>query len=883
MRNRRLLLWAICFGVHAILARTGGAQTTGEMIEGRDVILVVDARTTAPVQHGLAELTKALKKRGLRAVRQKVVGTRKHLHLVIGQTGSSPTVDSLLSELNATVPQRPESLCIKRLRGGSPPVILIAGRDARGLMYALLEVARAVELAPPDADPFSAVEEATESPQLAVRSISMSLYNADLEREWYYNEEFWRSYFDMLVRNRCNNFTLTFANQASYLNPPYPFLLHLPEYPNVKAIGLSDQDRERNLAMLRTISGMARGRGLDFTFAIWTQRPMYGPSMVEGISRGDGEDDTLPTEYCAAALKRLLQECPAITGVQFRITESGIPYDHRQAEFYGAQCQAVRECGRPVRVDLRYKRLRAETIQAVVATGLDVTVSTKFWCEHMGLAYHPCVVDKHNRPSQRYSYGAMLYYPRPYRVVYRMWTVGSQRILLWGDPDYARRFSRSCLLGGGEGFEVFAPLTNKGYGNAPGKWRILTDRSYEHYTWEYERYWMFYLVFGRMGYNPDCNPGVWRREFRHRFGEAASDLEAAYRQASQIITLVTAARLPAASEWSYWPEMDTGGPLEAYMCIPPSDTAQFYAIKPFKKVPGTGEAWQSDIRGYVQDTVAGELRAKWTPPRVSQRLRELADQTLGAVEAARQAVRDPESAEFRSTELDMRILAHLALYHAEKTLAGTHLEFFHATTAVGRIPKALEHIKKAAAAWEQIVRFADGAYHPKLVFSNREPTHWKDKLPEVRGDVAYVEGLLKEHGGKGEKFRIFPGESSLASSPNIQHTPITTLRPGGDLRITARVTSPTPLRRVVLHYRPVNQKMDWRETDMRPVAGNRFEATVTAREILARWDSMYYIEALLEGGGGQLWPSWEEGAPYVVVTLERDSGFRSERTRRCRH
>ena len=32
---------------------------------------------------------------------------------------------------------------------------------------------------------------------------------------------------------------------------------------------------------------------------------------------------------------------------------------------------------------------------------------------------------------------------------------------------------------------------------------------------------------------------------------------------------------------------------------------------------------------------------------------------------------------------------------------------------------------------------------------------------------------------------------------------------------------------------------------------------------------MYYLEALA-GDGGSLWPSWEEGPPYVVVTPNRN-------------
>jgi hypothetical protein len=187
---------------------------------------------------------------------------------------------------------------------------------------------------------------------------------------------------------------------------------------------------------------------------------------------------------------------------------------------------------------------------------------------------------------------------------------------LWGDPDYAARFARSCRVGGGEGFEIFAPLTNKGYGNEAGTWHIFADRSYEHFTWEHERYWYFYLAFGRLGYNPETDAEVWRRELRRRFGAAADDLETAYRHASQLLPLLTAARLPSASEWSWWPEMDTGDRLIEYMYAQASDPAQFYAIRTWKRTPRWRcEAWDATVRGYAEMPPLGNCRGRLRPSR----------------------------------------------------------------------------------------------------------------------------------------------------------------------------------------------------------------------------------------------------------------------------
>ena len=123
--------------------------------------------------------------------------------------------------------------------------------------------------------------------------------------------------------------------------------------------------------------------------------------------------------------------------------------------------------------------------------------------------------------------------------------------------------------------------------------------------------------------------------------------------------------------------MDTGDRLPEYMVTPPSDTGQFYGIRAWKPTPGwRADGWDSTA-GYVDDAVAGKLRGKTTPPQVAHRLRALADQTLTAIDMARREATD--APELMATTLDFAVLAHLAQYHAEKTLAATDLAFFEAT------------------------------------------------------------------------------------------------------------------------------------------------------------------------------------------------------------
>ena len=61
----------------------------------------------------------------------------------------------------------------------------------------------------------------------------------------------------------------------------------------------------------------------------------------------------------------------------------------------------------------------------------------------------------------------------------------------------------------------------------------LMPARYRYYDYEFERYWHFFQVLGRIGYNPDTPAEVWQREFQRRFGAAAPHVEAGLHRASR--------------------------------------------------------------------------------------------------------------------------------------------------------------------------------------------------------------------------------------------------------------------------------------------------------------------------------------------------------------
>ena len=357
---------------------------------------------------------------------------------------------------------RPVDLATSVRPGSMPPESFrlsgnqLLASDQRGLMYGLLHAAEEVRRD-------GRLSDASESPRVAMRGIRYFIHNEALEHDWYYSRAYWDEYFAMLARDRFNRFNLVFAHQTDYLAPPYPFWFNIPEFPEIHALNLSPEQQRRNLEMLQYISQSATDHGIDFTLGIWEQniqsyrKPPMIP-MTAGLTRSN------IGPYTYAALKRVLQLCPAITSVQMRTNnESGIPNED-QVEFYGKYVfPAIRDVGRPVILDLRGWGMAGGMLKMATEAHVKSRLSSKYWAGDLGRAYQPA------ETYPGYSYLDFLTNQRPYQFYWEIWGLGSNRLLLWGSPEYVRRAVSTFSLGNAVGFEIDPPLAQKGFGNAPGK------------------------------------------------------------------------------------------------------------------------------------------------------------------------------------------------------------------------------------------------------------------------------------------------------------------------------------------------------------------------------------------------------------------------------
>ncbi len=686
---------------------------------------VIDGTIGTPALYGIEQLSNSLEKRGVTLVNKPSIDeSTSSLVVLVGNLKESGIIKGLKQTGELELSENKESLAVKYIKTKGKSLLVISGADERGLMYALLDAARQVEISSNKLNLFDAIKEISERPQTPVRSMAVFLHNQEDEKEWYYSKEYWEEYFAMLAANRWNRFNLVFSHQTPYLAPMYPFHVKVDKYPDVSAEGLTEEQRKRNLELLRFISSLAKDRGIDFILGVWQQIAWgTGPHTRAQESMVSGYNEENMTDYTYLALKNLLRECPGISGLQLRLNyESGITYEGQTEFFRDAIFRASSEAGRPILLELRDIGLLYETLDAALATGLPTQVSHKYWAEDLIFPYHP------TKFVWTYSYGDWLKYPRNTEHIYQVWSLGSHRLLTWGDPEFTRRFVPTTTFQDAMGFEICAPLSQKGFGNDTGAFRIFRDRDREYYSWEFERYWSYYCLFGRAGYNSETSEEIWKSELSRRFGaEATESIAQAYTSASKVVPLIAGVAISNFNQY-VWPEKDMGGLINYFLSLRPFDRARF-----------------SGFQEYVDNVVNGRVSGKVNPLTVAEELQVIALETEQALDNANSKIVRGEK-EFWATDMDFRILSGMARYFAQKIRAAIKLGFFYKTGDVNQLRQAIKHVEEGLVIWKNLASRAEKIYSSNLVFGPGSVGHWKDNIVFVEDDIKqlkYQEELFK--------------------------------------------------------------------------------------------------------------------------------------------
>jgi len=701
------------------------------------VSVITDPDPEPGTRHGINRVISILNQKGYAADQvTSLEEARGDILIVAGLASASGEAARLIETYRITLPSEAESLDIRTIRSGTKNILLVSGSDDRGLMYALRDVADRIAWSSDQENPLNEVKAVTEKPHVADRTLSMYTMHRSTFEGFFYDRGFWEKFLDMLAGNRFNSFALIFGYENSgYFAPPYPFFFDLEEFPGVRVVGMTPEKQKKNLNALNRIVAMTHERGLDFTLGIWDhiyRGGVQGPTEFArepspGVVWGLDADNL--TDYTKPALKKFLELVPDLDAIQFRMHgESGLKQEEF-ISFWENIYRIMNEYGGEIRFDARAKNFPDILIDRALEMGVNIRLCTKYWMEQMGLPYHPTHVPRENQFDRRHGYADLLRYPQRYKIHWRMFNSGTTRILLWGDPEYARRFAASTHLYGGEGFEVNHPLSTKmqTHPHEEPPFELINPK-YRYYDWEFERFWHFYQVFGRLGYNPDTPPEVWGKEFERRYGRGVAPyVEEALHRASRILPRIVA------YHWPYdlfpttrgWPEKYRLHDLPRFARAEGSDTEQFLS---------PGDAAKIILEGGESGKISPRESSAW--------FTQTAESVLAQVEEAERRIGADRNNEFMSTMVDMKILAHLALYHSRRILAALNWCLFEQSRDLNALDRAIAEERLATAYWEKIVAAAGDVYHFNMKMGQARSGltgHWKDELEALKRGLQELE------------------------------------------------------------------------------------------------------------------------------------------------
>jgi hypothetical protein len=862
--------------------------SVGILVDPDDVVAA-----SPPASWAIEELMQALMARGIDAVRVANAGQAPdHALRIHAASASGIPAQRMLSDTSVRVPAVSEGLGIVVLNRDGSRELLACGHDVRGLVYALTELADLVRNAPDPMAALAAVATTIEQPANEVRSISR-LFTSDVEdKPWYNDRSMWPPYFDMLAMQRFNGFNLAFGIGYDFIRHvtdayflfTYPFLLKVPGYA-VRVPQLPDEERDRNLDMLRYISEQCVMRGLEFHVGLW----MHGYEWIDSPNANytiDGLNKDNHGPYCRDALRLLLQQVPNIHCVTFRIHgESGVA--EGSFDFWKTVFDGVATCGRRVPIEMHAKGMSRQMIDIALATGQPVSIGPKYWGEHLGMTYHQADIRKLEKPKAqdekgllalssgtrsflRYGYGDLLRADRQWTVVHRIWP-GTQRLLLWGDPSFAAGYSRAFSFCGSSGVEIMEPLSFKGRrgsGHA-GSRCAYADSSLDP-RWDWQKYEYTTRVWGRLLYNPETNPDVWRRSLRRQFGKGAEAIEIALANVSRILPIVTTAHAPSAANNAYWPELYFNQSMvDAEHYEPYSDSEP-------PRVFGNASPFDSElflsINDCAEEMLEGKASGKYTPIEVAQWIEDFAAAGRAALARADTVATGRDSAEYRRARVDIQVQASLGEFFAAKFRSGVLYRVYEVSKDQVALKGAIDQYKRARSAYAGAADAAKGAYAPDITFGEQAYLRgcWADRLEAIDKDIAALSALLSTGPTSLATQKATTAIQSALGRPNrapvnAAHHPAAKFKRGDEL--TVAITVPAEIAFVRLHYRHVDQAENFVPLDMAR-SGRDFTEVIPAEYTRTEFPLEYYFEVRTSGGTAGLFPGFTPeftNQPYFVV------------------
>jgi hypothetical protein len=540
----------------------------------------------------------------------------------------------------------------------------------------------------------------------------------------------------------------------------------------------------------------------------------------------------------------------------FRIGESGQP-----ASWYiDTLIAGVQDAGTGVKIYTRtWGTNKTDILSIVDQAGADTIVEAKYNGEHLAAPY-AIAGGKFSGSWRNYSYENYLNPPAPYPFVFQIRAGGTHRAFRYASYERTRRTALNFLMSPAiSGFTLEAAHA---YFPQRDPFHAPTD---QFSPWTFRRDELSYLLFGRLTYDPQVDPAVFRLALQSRVG--TDELWNAVQAASDIVPWIQTAHTCGPDQRDYAPELELGGHV-AYWASPSTGPRPPHscgsAHQPFDQF---AIALPDDL---ANDLVQGDVTSRVSPLQVAQAVLADAQQAR----AAASVTIDPANAEARDVVNECIALADLGEWYAYKLRSAAALAVYEKTASADYLAAARDATTTAGQAWLALA--ADASYI--LTFDENlrmrplgvSPFHWS--LPEVRNRLAEdptsidaVEAAVSANPP------VFTGDLPPASmwldaprsaGPGLVSLDIAPPDPAAaSWTITAVLGDELPPgSRVNVLWKPFAGTSDWRTAPAAQV-GTTYQATIAG----GGQGGMFAVEVLSSAGEGWRYPDLFQETPYRTL------------------
>lgn len=561
---------------------------------------------------------------------------------------------------------------------------------------------------------------------------------------------FWKEYLDDLARYRYN--TLSY-----WTKHPFTAMIKLEEYPDVEVHDVIDgygnfvkeMSIDEKIAFWQEVMQHAKNRSIDIFYITWN---IYVNNAEGKYGITNEPTNELTKAYIRKCVEQFLITYPHVSGIGVTAGEHmpNMTFGEREKwlwETYGLGIMDVKkeQPDREVRFIHRHWYSSVSDIMSHFKE-FDGTFdfSFKYAKAHMysspNIVFEDFLLDE--MPDGIQSW----------------WNLRNDDIFYtrWGDPEFTREFILN-----------FDREKTAGYlmGSDGYTWgRVYADKNPEFLGKpEIKKHWYSFMLWGRLGYNPDLSTEIFKNHIKLRFPETSSEnLYDEWETASKII--------PQATRF-FWRDWDVWWYPEA------CKAQKLMTVKDFmagNTMEGSGIL---NITEYANKVINNEEITDITPFDVANNLEEYARQTLEGVNK----IEAGSNVELQLTINDINAMAHLGNYYSQKIRGATNLYLYTATDDSSYHKKSIQNLEQALVHWKDYVKIMDAQYHERS-YARTGKLDWSELTKEVEYDIEIAKTI--------EKFKIEINVENIKDGDEFPK--------GTDLEVRAEINSTFDINRVSL-------------------------------------------------------------------------------------